>query len=77
MGVLGTGAGLVDPAGGGEVVLAVGLLDIGGRGGRRFVGDPQRVGTHIGDQAHRPKLGQVDALIEGLGDPTSSASTGS
>ena len=37
-------------------------------GGKRLLGNAQRVGTHVGDEAHRALAGDVHALVELLRD---------
>ena len=52
----------------GAVIRTVAPIDEVARRGLRLLGDAQRVGTHVGDQAHRALARDVDALIELLGD---------
>ena len=66
--VLRAGLGLEAAGRGGIIVLAVAAEDESLRGGERLLADAQRVGTHIGDQAHGALAGDVHALVELLGD---------
>ena len=52
----------------GIVVLAIAAEDELLGGGKRLLGDAQRVGTHIGDEAHGALALDVHALIELLRD---------
>ena len=52
----------------GAVIRTVAPIDEVARRGLCLLGDAQRVGTHVGDQAHRALARDVDALIELLGD---------
>ncbi|OQC25448.1 MAG: hypothetical protein BWX70_02469 [Verrucomicrobia bacterium ADurb.Bin070] len=45
---------------------AIRLVDEGARGGLRIPRDIDRVGTHVGDQAHRRAASQLHALVEFL-----------
>ena len=67
VGVLGAALGLEFSGLGGTVGPAVPLADKAPGGGHCFVGQAQRVGTHVGDQAHSSLAGDVDALVELLG----------
>ncbi len=53
VGILGSGLGLVDPWGLRTVSAAVAPLNKAPDRGQRLVAEPQGVGTHIGDKAHR------------------------
>ena len=68
VGVLRPGLGLILPGGGGTVACAVAPGDEAAGRRLRLVGDPQGVGTHIGDQTHGTLAGDVHALIQLLGD---------
>ena len=68
MGVLGAGLGLELAGLAGVIVLAVAALDKAPGGGGGLVGQAQGVGTHIGDQTHGALPGDVNALVELLGD---------
>ena len=68
VGVLSAGLGLKG-AGGLRIELGAVVVDDIGLGGlQRVVREPQGVGTHIGDETDRALTGDVDALIELLGD---------
>ena len=68
MGVLGPGLGLKLPGGRREVVLAIPGPSKRPGGGHRLVGQAQGVGSHVGDETHRPLPLDVHALIQLLGD---------
>ena len=69
MGVLGTGLGLIVVGSlGGIVLLTVAAHDKFLSGGNGLFADAERVGTHVGDQAHGALPLNVHALIELLGD---------
>ena len=68
VGVLRPGLSLVDPCGRRIVALAVAGADHVLCLRLRLHGDAQRVGTHVGDKAHRSLAGDVHALIQLLGD---------
>ena len=67
VGVLSIATGLKFPGLGWAVAPAIPLGDKAPGSGHRLVRQAQRVGTHIGDQTHRPLAGDVNALIELLG----------
>ena len=67
MGVLRVLLGLVDVRLGGQVIGAVTFADGGADFRQRVVGDADRVGTHIGDEADGVFAGQLDTFIEPLG----------
>src|SRR6185437_8318954 len=62
------GLGLVDARLVRPVVVAVLLLDQAARRGDRLARHGDAVGSHVGDETNR-LAGDVDALIEALGDP--------
>ena len=66
--VLCAGLGLEAAGGRGVIVLAVASENKALGRGERLLADAQRVGTHIGDQAHGALAGNVHALVELLGD---------
>ena len=68
MGILGVGLGLVAVGLRGIVVLAVAAENKALCGGDGLLGDPQGVGTHVGDQAHGALPLDIHALVELLGD---------
>ena len=68
VGVLGTAARAVAPRLARVQRASVFLLDEFRRVGQRHVGQAQRVGPHVGDQADGPLAGDVDALVQLLGD---------
>ena len=68
MRVLRAGLGFIHVRGLGAVFGAEFLLNQRARRGLRLLGDAQRVGTHIGDQAVRGAFAEADALIELLRD---------
>ncbi len=53
----------------GHVGRPVPLLQVAAGHVDRLAGEVRRVGSHVGDQAHAAFVGQVDALVELLGDP--------
>ncbi len=68
MGVLGAALGLEPPGLFRVILLAVAALDKGSCRRQRLLRQPQGIGTHIGDKAHRAHALDVNALIELLGD---------
>ena len=52
VGVLGVALGLIVPGLGGIILLAVAALNKALGGGDGLLGQPQGVGTHVGDEAH-------------------------
>ena len=68
MRVLGAGLGLIAARRAGIIGLAVALGDIVSRGRKRLFRQAQRVRSHIGDQTDRAVAGDLDALVELLGD---------
>ena len=64
MGVLGPGLGLILAEGVGPVGGAVAAVDERTGGHLGLMGDAQRIGTHIGNEADRALAADVDALIE-------------
>ena len=51
-----------------QVRGAVLLADVVPDGGHRLVGDADRIGPHVGDEADEPRPGDLHSFIEGLGD---------
>ena len=51
-----------------QVRGAILLADVIPDGGHRLVGDADRVGAHVGDEADEPRAGDFHSFIEGLGD---------
>ena len=47
-----------------RVVFPIGPLNVIMRRRKCLIGDAQRIGSHIGDQAHRTQVRQVDALVQ-------------
>ena len=68
VGVLGAALGLEMPSGGGIILRAIPVVDKVFRGGQGLLRQSERVGTHIGDETHRALAGDVNALIQLLGD---------
>ena len=63
VGVLGVFLGLEGPGLGQGVAVPEGLADKLGGVSQRLPGDAQRIGTHVGDETHRPQAVDVDALV--------------
>ena len=51
-----------------QVRGAILLADVVPDGGHRLVGDADRVGAHVGDEADEPRPGDLHPFVEGLGD---------
>ena len=68
MGILGAALGLEVPGGGGVVLRAIPVVDKILGGGQGLLRQTEGVGTHIGDQTHCALAGDVDALVQLLGD---------
>src|SRR5262245_5176401 len=68
MRVLGVLLGAVEVRLPGQVLRAEALRDVVADGGDRLAGDARRVRTHVGDEADRALVAELDALVEPLGD---------
>ena len=68
MGVLSARLGLEDPGLGGEIILAVTAGDKAPGSAHCLVRQTERVGTHIGDQAHSAFALNINAFVELLSD---------
>ena len=62
--VLRVGFGAEGPGLRQRVVFPIGPLNVIMRRRKCLIGDAQRIGSHIGDQAHRTQVWQVDALVQ-------------
>ena len=64
--ILGVLAAAVIPGLGRQILLAVVLSNVGSDFAQRVAGDPERIRTHVGDQADAAFLSQLDPFVEAL-----------